>query len=60
MFELYELYENIDSESNPAKLKKFIMYYEKITRWMMKTSKLNSNILIKIDKYQKFQKIIYK
>ena len=24
MFELYELYENIDSESNPAKLKKFI------------------------------------
>ena len=43
-----------------SKLKEFIMYYEKITRWMMKTSKLNSNILIKVDKYQKFQKIIYK
>ena len=43
-----------------SKLKEFIMYYEKITRWMMKTSKLNSNILIKVDKYQKFKKIIYK
>ena len=43
-----------------SKLKKFIMYYEKITRWMMKNSKLNCNILIKIDKKQKFQKIIYK
>ena len=43
-----------------SKLKDFIMYYEKITRWMMKTSKLNSNILIKVDKYQKFRKIIYK
>lgn len=43
-----------------SKLKEFIMYYEKITRWMMKNSKLNCNILIKIDKKQKFQKIIYK
>ena len=43
-----------------SKLKEFIMYYEKITRWMMQTSKLNCNILIKVDKEQKFKKIIYK
>ena len=41
-----------------SKLKEFIMYYEKITRWMMKTSKFNCNILIKVDKEQKFKKIL--
>ena len=39
-------------------LEEFIMYYEKITRWMMKTSKFNCNILIKVDKEQRFKKIL--
>ena len=42
------------------KLKEFIQYYQKISKWMSITSPSFSNILIKLDKNQKINKILYK
>ena len=42
------------------KLYQFIQYYEKLSKWMSKTSPNFCNILIKLDKKQKIKEIIYK
>tara|TARA_Y100001970_G_scaffold271292_1_gene366321 strand:- start:212 stop:1069 length:858 start_codon:yes stop_codon:yes gene_type:complete len=39
--------------------KTFILYYEKLTKWMMKNMPANADMLIKVDKDQKIRKIIY-
>tara|TARA_B100000029_G_C17577636_1_gene958660 strand:- start:1569 stop:2438 length:870 start_codon:yes stop_codon:yes gene_type:complete len=41
-------------------IKKFIMYYEKITKWMIKTSPEKSDLLIKINKNNEIKKIYSK
>ena len=42
---------------NKIEIKDFISYYEKITKWMMKNTLSNSNLIIKINKNQKIQSI---
>ena len=44
---------------NKNETKTFILYYEKLTRWMMKNMPANADMLIKVDKDQKIKKIIY-
>ena len=41
------------------KIKNFIMYYEKLTKWMIRSMPDNADMLIKVDKGQKIKKIIY-
>ena len=41
-------------------LKTFILYYEKITKWMMKTLPKKADIVIYVNKNQKITKINYK
>ena len=41
-------------------IKKFIMHYEKITKWMIKTNTKNSELLIKINKNNEIKKIYSK
>ncbi len=40
-------------------MQKFILHYEKLTKWMMKTLPNNANLVIHIDNNQKIKKIIY-
>ncbi len=40
-------------------IQKFILHYEKLTKWMMKTLPNNANLVIHIDNNQKIKKIIY-
>jgi hypothetical protein len=44
---------------NKNETKTFILYYEKLTKWMMKNMPVNADMLIKVDKDQKIKKIIY-
>ena len=44
---------------NKNETKTFILYYEKLTKWMMKNMPVNADMLIKVDKNQKIKKIIY-
>ena len=44
---------------NKNATKTFILYYEKLTKWMMKDMPANADMLIKVDKDQKIRKIIY-
>ena len=44
---------------NKNKIKNFILYYEKLTKWMIKNMPDNADMLIKVDKDQKIKKIIY-
>ena len=44
---------------NKNETKTFILYYEKLTKWMMKNMPVNADMLIKVDKSQKIKKIIY-
>ena len=44
---------------NKNETKTFILYYEKLTKWMMKNMPANADMLIKVDKDQKIKKIIY-
>ena len=44
---------------NKNATKTFILYYEKLTKWMMKNMPANADMLIKVDKNQKIKKIIY-
>ena len=39
--------------------KNFILYYEKLTKWMIKNMPDKADMLIKVDKEQKIKKIIY-
>ena len=39
-------------------LRKFIQYYEKLTKWMIKTMPAKADMLIKIDKNQKIKKVV--
>ena len=39
--------------------KNFILYYEKLTKWMIKNMPDKADMLIKVDKAQKIKKIIY-
>ena len=39
--------------------KNFILYYEKLTKWMIKNMPDKADMLIKVDKAQKIEKIIY-
>ena len=43
-----------------TKLKEFIKYYQKISKWMSLTSPRFCNTLIKLDKNQRINKILYK
>ena len=40
-------------------MQKFILHYEKLTKWMMKTLPNNANLVVHIDNNQKIKKIIY-
>ena len=44
---------------NKNATKTFILYYEKLTKWMIKSMPANADMLIKVDKEQKIKKIIY-
>ena len=44
---------------NKNKIKNFILYYEKLTKWMIKNMPDNADMLIKVDKDQKIKKVIY-
>ena len=44
---------------NKNATKTFILYYEKLTKWMIKSMPANADMLIKVDKAQKIEKIIY-
>ena len=44
---------------NKNATKTFILHYEKLTKWMMKSMPANADMLIKVDKDQKIKKIIY-
>ena len=39
-------------------LKYFIQHYEKQTKWMIKTMPAEASMVIKIDRYQRIEKII--
>ena len=43
---------------NKKEIKIFIQHYEKITKWMLKNYKKNSNIIVKVNKDQKINSII--
>ena len=44
---------------NKNTTKNFILYYEKLTKWMIKNMPDKADMLIKVDKEQKIKKIIY-
>ena len=44
---------------NKNTTKNFILYYEKLTKWMIKNMPDKADMLIKVDKEQKIEKIIY-
>jgi len=44
---------------NKNTTKNFILYYEKLTKWMIKNMPDKADMLIKVDKAQKVKKIIY-
>tara|TARA_Y100000996_G_C22433113_1_gene606508 strand:+ start:99 stop:962 length:864 start_codon:yes stop_codon:yes gene_type:complete len=44
---------------NKNTTKNFILYYEKLTKWMIKNMPDKADMLIKVDKAQKIKKIIY-
>ena len=44
---------------NKNTTKNFILYYEKLTKWMIKNMPNKADMLIKIDDEQKIKKIIY-
>ena len=44
---------------NKNTTKNFILYYEKLTKWMIKSMPDKADMLIKVDKAQKIKKIIY-
>ena len=44
---------------NKNATKTFILYYEKLTKWMIKSMPANADMLIKVDQAQKIEKIIY-
>ena len=44
---------------NKNTTKNFILYYEKLTKWMIKNMPDKADMLIKIDKAQKIKKIMY-
>jgi len=44
---------------NKNATKTFILYYEKLTKWMIKSMPANADMLIKVNKAQKIEKIIY-
>ena len=44
---------------NKNTTKNFILYYEKLTKWMIKNMPDNADMLIKVDNEQKIEKIIY-
>ncbi len=44
---------------NKNTTKNFILYYEKLTKWMIKNMPDKADMLIKVDKAQKIEKIIY-
>ncbi len=44
---------------NKNTTKYFILYYEKLTKWMIKNMPDKADMLIKVDKAQKIKKIIY-
>ena len=50
---------NTKNFMNKNATKTFILYYEKLTKWMMKDMPANADMLIKVDKDQKIRKIIY-
>ena len=45
---------------NKENLIKFIQHYEKLTKWMMQTMPIKTDILIKIDSNQKIKKLLFK
>ena len=45
---------------NKKSTEKFIQYYEKLTKWMMKNMPEEADMLLKIDKNQKIKKLLFK
>ena len=51
-------YSRFSKKMDVQEIKEFLQYYEKITKWMLKESKNNSDFLIFVNKNQKIYKTI--
>ncbi len=45
---------------NKTEIKQFIQHYEKLTKWMMQTMPAKADILIKINNYQKIERLSFR